>query len=251
MNYHLGVQGVQSGPFSEQVIREKIARGELPSGTMCWAEGWSEWRPLTTVFPTEGVSPPPPLPPAGFHAAPSSTVPTYKGPTETSGLAITSLVTGVFGLLIFFPAVAAVVCGHIACSNIKASAGRVTGRGMAITGLVLGYLTIGLIPVGLLAAMAIPAFNKVRVSTQEKIIQNNLRMLSAAADQYMLENGAISASYADLVGPNKYIKELAPVMGEDYTRIVIRSTDTAITVTVAGGREISHPRYYVSDAQSF
>lgn len=55
---------------------------------------------------------------------------------------------------------------------------------------------------------------------QRQAITNNLRQLSAAADQYYLENGKASATYDDLVGPTKYVKQLAPQVGEDYRTIV-------------------------------
>jgi len=253
MNYFIGVQGVQSGPFSEAVIREKIARGELPADALCWVEGWSEWRPVSAVFPATAAPLPPPMPVEGFRAAPPAASPAYQGPVVTSGLAITSLVTGLLGFIFFFPAIAAVICGHIACSKIKHSAGRITGRGMAITGLVLGYLIIAVMPIGLIAAMAIPAFEKVRSTSQEKAIQNNLRMINLAAEQYMLENGTTSARYVNLVGPEelKYIAVLTPVAGEDYTRLVIRSTDKEISVTTADGRVVTLERYYVSNKPSF
>ena len=59
------------------------------------------------------------------------------GAAETSGKAITSLICG---LLFFVPFafIAAVVFGHIALSEIKRSAGRLKGEGLAIAGLVLG-----------------------------------------------------------------------------------------------------------------
>ena len=38
--------------------------------------------------------------------------------------------------------------------------------------------------IGLLAAMAIPAFQKVRVASQDKAVLNNMRLLAAAAAQY-------------------------------------------------------------------
>ncbi len=75
------------------------------------------------------------------------------------------------------------------------------------------------VTVGLLAAMAIPAFQKVRAASQEKAVLNNLRMLSAAADQYYLENGVSTVSLEALVGPNKFIRKLIPVAGEDYRQI--------------------------------
>lgn len=72
------------------------------------------------------------------------------------------------------------------------------------------------VSLGVLAAMAIPAFQKVRTASQEKAVINNLRQLSAAAEQYYLENGVSSATYDNLVGPKGYIKILRSIAGEDY-----------------------------------
>ncbi len=68
------------------------------------------------------VTPPP-------AAAPYAAAPT--GP-KTNTLAIVSLV------LAFFISLGAVICGHIALSQIKKTGEN--GRGLAIAGLILGYL---------------------------------------------------------------------------------------------------------------
>ena len=87
---------------------------------------------------TADVTPPVPAP-----AAPPYPYPPAQAPQRysTNGLAVGSLVAG---LLWFFwvGSVAAVVFGHVALNQIKASEGRETGSGMAIAGLVLGYLQI-------------------------------------------------------------------------------------------------------------
>lgn len=72
------------------------------------------------------------------------------------------------------------------------------------------------VTIGLLSAMAIPAFQKVRDSSQQKAVLNNLRQFAAAGDQYCLENGVSTATYSDLVGPDRYIKRMVPVVGENY-----------------------------------
>jgi hypothetical protein len=54
------------------------------------------------------------------------------GEDKTNVLAIVSLVSA------FFVSLAAVICGHIALSQIKKTGEK--GRGLAIAGLVLGYL---------------------------------------------------------------------------------------------------------------
>ena len=78
------------------------------------------------------------------------------------------------------------------------------------------------VTVGALAAMAIPAFEKVRASSNEKTIQNNLRQLSVAAEQHYLETGRSSATFDDLVGEGRYIRELKPVAGENYRSIIFK-----------------------------
>ncbi len=86
------------------------------------------------------------------------------------------------------------------------------------------------VTVGFIAAMAIPAFQKVRHSSQEKAVMNNLRQLSAAADQYYLENGKDAATFDDLVGPQptKYIKRIAPVDGEDYRKLTFKQGEPLV-----------------------
>jgi Zn-dependent protease with chaperone function/competence protein ComGC len=69
-----------------------------------------------------------------------------------------------------------------------------------------GNVLVFVVIIGLLAAMAIPAFQKVRQASMLKICTNNERMLTAAAQQYTLENGHLPASLDDLVGPGKLIK---------------------------------------------
>lgn len=96
---------------------------------------------------------------------------------------------------------------------------------------------------GLGAAMAIPAFQRVRANSQERVVMNNLRMLSAAADQFMLETGREEARYVDIVGPGTYIEVLQPAAGEDYSKIIIRATDPKVQITLPDGRVVTCPRF--------
>ncbi len=66
----------------------------------------------------------------------------------TCGLAIASMVCGIvavilciYGGLLGLPAV---ICGHLAISQINGSPVPMAGRGMAIAGLVMGYLGVAM-----------------------------------------------------------------------------------------------------------
>ncbi len=106
-------------------------------------------------------------------------------------------------------------------------------------GFTLVEIMIVVIIVGLLAAMAIPAFKKVRQSSQDKAILNNARQLSGAADQYFLENGISTVSINELIGVSNYVKTLQLVANESYPDIFTQAETVTIT-GVAGVRTITY-----------
>ncbi len=64
-------------------------------------------------------------------------------PGSTSISAVISLIFGILSWigLPFFGAVVAIICGHVARSEIRrAPPGAIQGDGLALTGLILGYL---------------------------------------------------------------------------------------------------------------
>jgi Domain of unknown function (DUF4190) len=109
---------------------------------------------------------------------------TFPAETETSSKAVISLACG---LLFFVPLafVAAIVFGHLGLSEIRRSAGRLKGEGIAIAGLVLGYLWIAGIPIALvLAPIAIPNLQRARIAADEVSAIAGVRTITAAETSY-------------------------------------------------------------------
>ncbi len=106
------------------------------------------------------------------------------------------------------------------------------GRGAPGAGLLVIVMMMGL-----MAAMAIPAFQKVRAASQTKVCQNNQRMLSAALDQYRLENGRGPKSWTEVVGAGKPLTAMpeCPLHGAynaDYDK------DNGYTVTCSAQHDL-------------
>jgi len=87
-------------------------------------------------------------------------------------------------------AIPAVICGHVAWSRIKRSAGQLTGEGLALAGMITGYIGIALslFVLPLLLAIAIPNFVKARQTAQRNMCINNLRQIDGAKRSWALEN---------------------------------------------------------------
>jgi hypothetical protein len=76
--------------------------------------------------------------------------------TQSSTLAIVSLIAGILGWIGFLGIgpIIAIITGHMAKNEINKSEGRITGSGMATAGLVLGYINLGLSVIGFCLVLA-------------------------------------------------------------------------------------------------
>ncbi len=77
---------------------------------------------------------------------------------------------------------------------------------------------------------------------QTKAVLNNLRQISSAAQQYMLDMRVTQATYYDLVGTrtDNYLRNVTPVGNEDYTGIVVNRSTTEISIVGPDGSTITY-----------
>jgi type IV pilus assembly protein PilA len=136
-----------------------------------------------------------------------SAQPAWNGPQESSGKATASMVCGILFFFWPFTAIAAVVLGHIALSEIKRSAGRLAGHGMAIAGLILGYIGVAFVPfILIIAAIAIPNLLRSKMAANEASAVGSLRTLNTAMATYATE--------CPKIGYPQDLRSLGPALSE-------------------------------------
>ncbi|MCI0353466.1 MAG: DUF4190 domain-containing protein [Acidobacteria bacterium] len=131
--------------------------------------------------------------------------PAYTGPKKNSGKAIASVILGAFAIpfaILLIPGILAVVFGNMALSEIKRSAGRVKGKGMATAGLVMGSLSVIAFPILIIAAIAIPSLFRSRIAANESSAVGSIRTINTAEVVYATTYPAVgfTCTLAELDG---------------------------------------------------
>lgn len=195
MQYLLARDGKQLGQFSQEEIRSGLFEGRYLPTDSVWSEGMPEWKPLGEVM-GQGVTRV-----AGPRQLADGTFTGSGPPTNTAGLAIAALVLGILGFFTCgITAIPAIVCGHIALSNIAKAGGGLGGRGMAITGLVMGYANLVVGFIALAASLAVPMVAKMGEKGQVIRGINDARQTMLAVRTYAADKeGKYPADLNELV----------------------------------------------------
>src|SRR4030095_1803587 len=138
-----------------------------------------------------------------------NTIPPEVPQAKTNKLALTSLVLGIFSVVLCgvgaLLAIPGLICGIMGMSRVKKSGGAEKGHGLALTGTILSGVSIAMVPVvALLAAVAIPNFVKARSAAQRNSCISNLRAIDGAKANWALENKKTNSETPDetqLFGP--------------------------------------------------
>ena len=173
MEWFYAKNNERKGPVSASQLRSMVVSGEVAGSDLVWCEGMGNWISASEIQDFDsppagaagaGAGPPqgqhsPQVVPPGAQADSSADIP-YPRPVGSkppaNGKAIASLVCGCVGVTccgILIPSILAVIFGHIAKGEIRASGGQQGGDGMALAGLILGYIGLALGIVYLLMAL--------------------------------------------------------------------------------------------------
>ncbi|MES2982586.1 MAG: DUF4190 domain-containing protein [Verrucomicrobiota bacterium] len=193
MEIFISQNNERTGPFTPQEIQTGLASGLYKTSDLIWYKGLDDWKPLSESLHI--LNSPPTIQP---HFQPAN-----------SGLATASLILGISGFFCLITSIPAIICGHIARSNIKESQGRIGGSGMALAGLITGYLGFGIVLIACIAALTAPLImSQIKKADQVEAI-THAKQIGLALDEFKEEYGSYpNAETAKLVAQETSTPEI-------------------------------------------
>lgn len=243
-NYTVHKDGTHRGPFSLEEVRAKLADGTFAPEDLAWRPGTPAWLPLAQRL-AEDTGEPPALPPNGGESIRPAGV---GAPSAQGEKPFNWLVPAILSTIFCCWPVGILAIVYAAIANSKSAAGDVAGadsaRKVAKWSTLFSVFSVALlIPIGLFAALAIPAFTKVRNNAIEKTMINDARQISAAANQVMAEKAKESATLSE-------IRDYAGGSSSGVTLVIdgrdlgpLGSADGKVVLRQTGKFSLRHERY--------
>ena len=182
----VGVDEKEYGPVPLEQLKQWVAQGRVNAQTRVQGPASPDWTPASALPELAGLFPPASPIPVG--------PPPISAPTgsqgQQSGLAVTSLVLGIFSLLCFLilTGIPAIICGHVARSRARKSPAQYGGAGMALAGLILGYVSV-VVTFLILPAMLLPAMVKAKERAHRISCNNNMHHIGMSFRMWAMDNG--------------------------------------------------------------
>ena len=146
--------------FQEDEFSSLVASGKIKAKTLVWNKTMADWQQASLTKPelfqsiehtlqeTKESSSQPNIP-VNYQSNPQ--IGGYYSP-PSDGVSVAAMVLGILGVTTmcvygigFFPAVAAVICGHLSKKDIRDTSGQPKYSGLALAGIIMGYVVIGII----------------------------------------------------------------------------------------------------------
>lgn len=109
---------------------------------------------------------------------------------KTSGLAIASLVLGIFGIFTCgLTAIVGLILGIVGLCAINKRAEQLKGKGLAIAGIITSAILIVLMPfMAIIAAILMPSFASARTQARTVVLKSNAKQICLAMAMYCDDN---------------------------------------------------------------
>lgn len=129
--------------------------------------------------------------------------------SQTSGLAIASLILGILGFCTFgIAGIVGFILGIVGLIAISKSAGRLKGQGLAITGTVVSAVSLITLFIALLMAILMPALVGARHTARVAVSMNNAKQLCLVFSMYCADNNG------QFPPADNWPQALAPYLGD-------------------------------------
>jgi len=229
----LGGDGKQYGPITAETLRQWINEGRANRNTQVRPDGAEQWQALASVpeFAPYFATPPP-----GLNTAVGGSP---IGPPPNSGMAVTSLVLGISGFCCpVITAIPGLILGFMAMNKIKASEGRLGGRGLALAGTIVSgiALMMSIVTIAIYAALLLPALAQAKGKAQTINCVNNMKQLGLAVRLYAMDNKdtfPAATNWCDAIQPQVGTPKVFQCPGD---RTMLRS-GYAYNIALSGLRE--------------